>query len=158
MALIYFDSSALVKLLVQEEGSDLAAELWDGCDAALASRLAYPEVCAALAAACRNHDLGQDDLDAAEHAWEQYWASVRPVELTAAVERHAGQLARTHALRGADAVHLASALALADPDLIIAAWDRRLHSGAATAGLHVAPAELPRTGLPSPPAEQTTDS
>jgi predicted nucleic acid-binding protein len=143
MALIYFDSSALIKLLVQEEGSDLAAELWDGCDAALASRLAYPEVCAALAAAGRNHDLSHDDLDLAEQAWEQYWASVRPVELSATVERRAGQLARTHALRGDDAVHLASALALADPDLVIAAWDRRLHAGAANAGLQVAPAELP---------------
>lgn len=143
MALIYFDSSALVKLLVQEEGSDLAAELWDGCDAALASRLAYPEVCAALAAAGRNHDLSHNDLDLAERAWEQYWASVRPVELTVAVERLAGQLARTHALRGADAVHLASALVLADPDVIIAVWDRRLHAGAASAGLQVTPAELP---------------
>ena len=83
----------------------------------------------------------------AEQAWERYWASVRPVELTAAVERQAGQLARTHALRSADAVHLASALALADSDLVIAAWDRRLHAGAATAGLHVAPAELPRADL-----------
>jgi hypothetical protein len=42
MTLVYFDSSALVKLVVEEEGSELAAELWDGCDAALASRLAYP--------------------------------------------------------------------------------------------------------------------
>ena len=145
MTLVYFDSSALVKLVVDEDGSDLAAQLWDGCDAALASRLAYPEVRAALAAAGRNHDLSQDDLDTAEQAWEQYWASVRPVELTAAVERHAGQLARTHALRGADAVHLASALALADPDLILAAWDRRLHAGAAAAELRVAPANLPAT-------------
>jgi uncharacterized protein len=158
MALIYFDSSALVKLLVQEEGSDLAAELWDGCDAALASRLAYPEVCAALAAAGRNHDLSHDDLEVAEQTWEQYWASVRPVELTVAVERQARQLARTHALRGADAVHLASALALADPDLIIAAWDRRLHGGAGAAGLHVAPAELPRADLPSPPVQEPTNS
>ena len=71
MALAYFDSSALVKLVVQEEGSDLAADLWDSCDAALASRLAYPEVRAALAAAGRNHDLGHDDLDTAEQAWEQ---------------------------------------------------------------------------------------
>ena len=142
MALVYFDSSALVKLLVQEPGTDLAAELWDGCDAALASRLAYPEVRAALAAVGRNHDLSDDDLDTAEQAWEQYWAAVRPVELTAAVERHAGQLARTCALRGADAVHLASALAIGDPDLIIAVWDRRLHTGATTAGLHIAPAEL----------------
>ncbi len=57
MALVYFDSSALVKLVVEEAGSSLVAQLWDGCDAALASRLAYPEVRAALAAAARNHDL-----------------------------------------------------------------------------------------------------
>jgi uncharacterized protein len=154
VALIYFDSSALVKLLVQEQGSDLAAQLWDGCDAALASRLAYPEVCAALAAAGRNHDLSRDDLDVAEQAWEQYWTAVRPVELTAAVQHQAGQLARTHALRSADAVHLASALAIADPDLVMAAWDRRLHAGAATAGLLVAPAELPHADLPSPPGQR----
>jgi predicted nucleic acid-binding protein len=143
MALVYFDSSALVKLLVQEDGSDLAADLWDSCDAALASRLAYPEVRAALTAADRHHDLSDDDLDTAERAWEQYWAAVRPVELTAAVERRAGQLARSYALRGADAVHLASALALGDPELIIAVWDRRLHAGAASAELRVAPAQLP---------------
>jgi len=143
MALVYFDSSALVKLVVDEDGSDLTAEVWDGCDAALASRLAYPEVRAALAAACRNHDLSDADLVVAERAWEQYWAAIRPVELTAAVERHAGELTRSHALRGADAVHLASALAIGDPDLTVAVWDRRLHAGAATAGLPVAPARLP---------------
>ena len=71
-----------MKLLVEEAGSELAAELWDGCDAAVASRLAYPEVCAALAAASRNRDLDDHDLDAAEHAWDDYWAATRPVELT----------------------------------------------------------------------------
>jgi uncharacterized protein len=159
MTLVYFDSSALVKLVVDEDGSDLAAELWDGCDAALASRLAYPEVRAALAAACRNHDLSEADLDTAEQAWEQYWAAIRPVELTAAVERHAGTLARSHALRGAGAVHLASALAIGDPDLTLAVWDRRLHAGAATAGLPVAPAHLPapdRTSPPQSPADSTS--
>ena len=155
MALVYFDSSALVKLVVQETGSDLAAELWDGCDGTLASRLAYPEVRAALAAAGRNHDLSDDDLDTAEEAWEQFWAAVRPVEFTAAVERHAGQLARSHALRGADAVHLASALAIGDPDLVIAVWDRRLHAGAATAGLHIAPVDLDGPDPTSPPKPAT---
>lgn len=142
MALVYFDSSALVKLLAEEEGSDLAAELWDGCDAAVASRLAYSEVRAALAAAARNHDITEAELDQAEQDWGDYWAATRPVELTAAVERHAGQLARAHALRGADAVHLASALAIGDPDLIIAVWDRRLHTGARAAGCRLAPAQL----------------
>ncbi len=142
MALIYFDSSALVKLLAEEPGSDLAAELWDGCDAALASRLAYPEVRAALAAAARNHDITENELDAAERDWAGYWAAVRPVELTATVGRHAGELARTHALRGAEAVHLASALAIGEPDIIVAVWDRRLHAGAQAAGCRVAPARL----------------
>ncbi len=142
MPLVYFDSSAFVKLLVEEAGTELAVELWDGCDAAVASRLAYPEVRAALAAAARNHDLSDHDLGTAEHAWDDYWAATRPVELTAAVEQHAGQLARSHALRGADAVHLASALAIGDPDLVVAVWDRRLHAGARAAGVRVAPALL----------------
>jgi uncharacterized protein len=142
MALVYFDSSALVKLVVEETGTELVAELWDGCDAALASRLAYPEVRAALAAAARNHDLDSGKLAAAEGAWEEYWHAVRAVELTPAVTQHAGDLAREHDLRGADAVHLASALAIGDPDLVVAVWDRRLHSGARAAGTRVAPADL----------------
>jgi uncharacterized protein len=142
VALVYFDASASVKLLAEEAGSDLAAQLWDGCDAAVASRLAYPEVRAALAAAARNHDLDTRELDEAERAWEGYWAATRPVELTAAVERRAGQLAKEHSLRGADAVHLASALAIGDPDLVVAVWDRRLHAGARAVGLRVAPAQL----------------
>jgi uncharacterized protein len=142
VSLVYFDASASVKLLTEEEGSDLAAQLWDGCDAAVASRLAYPEVRAALAAAGRNHDLDTRQLADAEQAWEGYWAATRPVELTAGVEQRAGDLARIHALRGADAVHLASALAIGDSDLIVAVWDGRLHAGARAAGLRVAPAKL----------------
>jgi uncharacterized protein len=157
MSLVYFDSSAFVKLLAEEPGSDLAAQLWDTCDAAVSSRLAYPEVRAALAAAARNHDLNEDELDGAEQAWEEYWAASRPVELTAAVERRAGRLAREHALRGAGAVHLASALAIGDPDLVIAVWDRRLHTGAQAAGIRVAPALLdgtePSTAPQAPSAE-----
>lgn len=142
MAIVYFDSSALVKLVVEEADSDLAADMWDGCDAALSSRLAYPEVCAALAAAGRNRALDEADLATAERAWEEYWAAIRPVELRPEVERHAGHLARTHALRGADAVHLASAVAIGDPELVFAVWDQRLHAGATAARLRVAPFEL----------------
>ncbi len=142
MALVYFDSSALVKLVVEESGSDLAAELWDGCDAALSSRLAYPEVRAALAAAGRNHDLGAGGLAAALGAWEELWAATRPVELTADVERRAGELTAHHPLRGADAVHLASALAVGPAELVVAVWDRRLHAAVIAEQLVVAPATV----------------
>ena len=140
MALVYFDSSALVKLVLDEAGSDIAAALWNACDAALSSRLAYPEVCAALAAAGRSHDLTESEASAAAAEWETFWASMRPVELSADVEQTAGALAARHHLRGADAVHLASALALGSTDLTVAVWDKRLHAGAAAVGLAVAPA------------------
>ncbi|MBI2710941.1 MAG: type II toxin-antitoxin system VapC family toxin [Actinobacteria bacterium] len=142
MALVYFDASAFVKLVVEEAGSELAADMWDGCDAALSSRLAYPEVRAALASANRNHDLTDDGLAAAEAAWEEYWSATRPIELTRTVERHAGDLACQHALRGADAVHLASALAVDDPELLVAVWDQRLHAGARALRLRVAPLDI----------------
>lgn len=142
MPLAYFDASAFVKLLVEEPGTELAVALWDGCDAAVSSRLAYPEVRAALAAAHRNHDLDRNGLAQAEESWDAFWGATRPVELTAAVARHAGELAKDHALRGADAVHLASALAMSDRSLIVAVWDRRLHAGALATGIGVAPVTL----------------
>lgn len=140
--LVYFDASAFVKLLVEEPGTELAVALWDGCDGAVSSRLAYPEVRAALAGAHRNDDLDLDGLAQAEKSWDEFWAATRPVELTPAVGRHAGELAKEHSLRGADAVHLASALAMSDQSLIVAVWDQRLHAGALAARLGVAPATL----------------
>ena len=142
MAIAYFDSSALVKLVLDEPGSDIAAALWNGCDAALSSRLAYPEVCAALGAATRNRVLTATQSSAAAAEWEVFWESMRPVELSARVERMAGELATRHRLRGGDAVHLASAVALGSTDLVVAVWDKRLHSGVVAAGLSVAPATL----------------
>lgn len=143
MAIVYFDASALVKLIVDEAGSEVAAAIWDGCDAAFASRLAHPEVCAALAAAGRRGDLSPEDVAECEHRWQQFWASIRPVELNAQIEQTACRIARHHRLRGADAVHLASALALDSVDLVVAVWDRRLHAGAIAEHLAVVPATLP---------------
>ena len=140
MAIVYFDSSAFVKLLVEEDGSDLAASLWDGCDAAVSSRLAYPEVCAALAAAGRNRQLTGTAQASAEGTWHEFWSATRPIELTEQVADRAGELARAHALRGADAIHLASVLALSHNEVIVAVWDVRLREGVEVLGLQVAPA------------------
>jgi hypothetical protein len=49
---------------------------------------------------------------------------------------------------GARAVHLASALAVADPDLIVAVWDRRLHAGLSRPGSALPqPSSVRWTGL-----------
>jgi predicted nucleic acid-binding protein len=142
VSLVYFDASALVKLVVREEGSELSRQLWDGGDAVLSSRLAFPEVCAALARAERNHVLDRVAHRRARRWWERLWAAVRPVELSGTVTARGGELATSHPLSGADAIHLASAEALGVADVVVATWDRRLHTAARHHGFSVAPATL----------------
>ncbi len=140
--LAYLDASAAVKLLVVEEGTHTALELWNAADVLLASRLTYPEVRAALAAADRSGRFAAGGSGRAHEAWERVWAAVRAIELTEEIASEAGRLAARWALRGGDAVHLASALAVPAPDLVVAVWDRRLHAAALAAGLQVVPAQL----------------
>lgn len=134
-----FDSSAFVKLLIDEPGSELAEELWNEADTVTASRLALPEVSAALSAARRAARLDEVSERKARRAWSTYWAAVDVVDLTSAVAADAANLAGRHFLGGADAVHLASARTLSAGDPILVSWDRRLSAVALEAGLSVAP-------------------
>ncbi|HSR23270.1 MAG TPA: type II toxin-antitoxin system VapC family toxin [Candidatus Eisenbacteria bacterium] len=74
-------------------------------------------------------------LDRALAAWDGLWAQVAPVLLDEPLAKMAGQLARVHALRGADAVHLAAAQATGS-DLLLSA-DRQLCAAAQRCGLGV---------------------
>lgn len=139
MTLAYLDSSALVKLVVEEDGSDEVAKLWDGADAVVTSRVAHPEVRAALAAAHRDRRLDDTGHNAAKQSWREFHSALRMVEVNAALEDRAGALAETHALSGFDAIHLASALTLAEAPVILATWDRRLRTAARTIGLATLP-------------------
>lgn len=140
--LVCFDSSALVKLLVDEQGSDLVGRLWDDADALVASRLVVPEVSAALHAAHRSRRLDDRALRLALTLWNTYLPALRMVELGPSLAGMAAHLTVAHALAGADAVHLASALALDRADPVLAVWDSRLHAGARAAGVRTVPATL----------------
>lgn len=139
MAVCYFDSSALVKMLLDESESDLARSLWGGADLVLTSVVAYAEVRAALAMASRLERLTESDHVRAKAYWERMWESISTVEATRDVVERAGSLAERHQLRGFDAVHLASASVVASTLLIVATWDEQLSDAAAAMGYSVAP-------------------
>lgn len=137
---VYFDSSALVKLVLNEEDREIAVATWDECNIASSSLLAYPETCAAIAAAGRARRFAAGGEEAAQAEWEYYWSATQPIELTNEVALDAGRLAKLHALRGADAVHLASALRMAEAAPLFAVFDARLAAAALDEGFAVVPA------------------
>jgi predicted nucleic acid-binding protein len=134
----YFETSAFVKLMIDEDGSDHAGILWDASDILVTSRLTYPESRAALAAAHRASRLSARRLRDAKGALETRFQEVDVVEVTDGVVRRAGDLCDSHALRGYDAVHLASALLIDTPDVVLATWDVELAEAARIVGLDVA--------------------
>jgi predicted nucleic acid-binding protein len=60
------------------------------------------------------------------------------VEVDDMLARRAGHLAEAHGLRGYDAVHLAAADRVRDPDLVVVAGDGALLAAAATEGIAIA--------------------
>jgi uncharacterized protein len=142
VSVAYFDSSALVKLVVDEPGSEDVARSWDAVDSVLTSRVANPEVRAALAAARRDARLDTRAYRQAKAGWDELHRTLRLVEVTAQLEQEAGELAGRHALSGSDAVHLASALTVAAVPVVVATWDARLHRAAHASGLATLPGQL----------------
>lgn len=142
MTLAFWDSSGFVKLLIEEPGRDVAVEIWNDAADLLASRLAVPEVSAAIAIARRTGRLDERSEYEARRRWARHLGSIELIELSPAVGDTAAALAAEHNLSGADAVHLASALTLGEVDPVLVTWDRRLSTAAVAAGLIVAPRDL----------------
>ncbi|HZP28461.1 MAG TPA: type II toxin-antitoxin system VapC family toxin [Acidimicrobiia bacterium] len=134
----YFDTSAVVPLLVEEPGSNRAAAVWDEADRVTSARLLYPEARAALAQARRQDRLDAPGLRAAVDGLERLVGLLDMIEITETLARRAGELAVSHSLRGYDAIPVATAELLHDPNLVVAAGDVALLDACEALGIAVA--------------------
>jgi predicted nucleic acid-binding protein len=110
--ILYLDTSSLVKLYVDEPGSEEVGRLLVNADIAATSVLAYPEARAALARRRRERSLTPASHRRARAALDADWPRVLSLDVAEPLAREAGQLAERHRLRGFDAVHLASYLTI----------------------------------------------
>ena len=140
----YFDTSAVLPLLIAEPGSDRAGVLWDGADRVVSVRLVYPEARAALAQAERLGRLSVRQLRDAVTEFDALFEQIDLVEVDDVLARRAGELAEARRLRGYDAVHLAAAVRVRDPSVVMVAGGGALLAAAAAEGMAVA--ELVRPG------------
>jgi uncharacterized protein len=133
--IVYFDTSALVPIVIDEDTSTAATRLWDEADRVISSRLVYAEARAALGLACRIGRLDETRLRSAVRGLEDLVSHLDVVEVTDQVVRRAGTLVESLSLRGYDAIHVASAELLDDADLVVAAGDEHVARAARTLGL-----------------------
>jgi predicted nucleic acid-binding protein len=136
----FWDSSAVVPLLVQEQESESMQALLDEDPVQLVWWGTTVECASALSRAGRSGGLGADE---ARRAFEdlgrlqQGWHEVQPVE---PVRSLAARLLRVHPLRAADALQLAAALVAAEgrPETLeVVTLDGRLSDAARVEGLVV---------------------
>lgn len=134
--ILFADTSALIKLYIEEAGSVAMAERARGVRIAL-SELAYAEVYSTFARRRREDLLTDREHDELAARFEHDWEGVIAVSVRPALAGRVPRLVREHPLRGADAVHLASALALREAGLEVtfAVADARLAQAAAHEGL-----------------------
>jgi uncharacterized protein len=137
---VYTDASALVKRVVDEDGSALAADVWDTAQQVISSDLVYPEARAALGAARRSGRLDDAGLRRAVCRLERIYGDVELVQVDDQIAGLAGGLAERYELGGGEAVHLATALSLDAPRVVVATWSPDLAKASAENGLAVVPA------------------
>jgi hypothetical protein len=132
---VFFDSSAFVKRYVREEGTDIVLSWCDQATELCLSGIALPEIVSAF---CRL--LREDRVSPVQyrHLKTMLMADISDAaicDLTPEVIRQSIISLEKNVLRGMDAIHLGSALAL-NVDLFVSA-DARQCDAATQAGLRV---------------------
>jgi predicted nucleic acid-binding protein len=134
----YLDTSALIKLYVDEEGSDALWGWLEGQQPATC-RITFAEARAGIARREREVPLAHDVWTIARERLAADWPLYRIVEVTQALVETAGDYADTFGLRGYDAVQLAAAhavgRALAGETTHFVSFDRKLNRAARLLGL-----------------------
>lgn len=140
--IVYFDTSALLKRYVLEAGSEAIAALWKQATGSATSQILYAEVLASFARKRREQPGAADVLDEALRLFRDDWMGLHRIDVDAEVNRVVDELLGRHPLRGADAIHLASALRLRDlvqGDVTFACADVALVNAARAEGFAIAP-------------------
>ncbi len=143
----YLDASALVKRYLVERGSRETIALTAESEMIATSIVTRAEVAAALAKGVRVGIVTEDRARKAQRSFTGDWPDIVRVPVTEALVERAEALAWDHALRGYDAVQLASAVTLRESvgtEIMLATFDQQLWDAAPRAGLRAWPDKLPR--------------
>ena len=140
--LLFCDTSALIKLLIDEPDSAQIHQASERAGLIAACRITWAEAMAAMARRQRDDPTSADDIETARQRLSMLWSSFTIVEVSQKLVEAAGRFADGFALEGYDSVQLAATHELhvnTEQKVLFACYDRRLNQAAQLLQLDVMP-------------------
>jgi uncharacterized protein len=131
--ILFCDTSALLKLFIDEQGSESMIEACSSSEGIAVCRITWAESMAAFARRTRFKGAIESGLAQAQSIFERAWPDFVIADVTQPLVEKAGMYADAFALRGYDSVQLAAAHNLhqqLDLPMTFACFDRRLNQAA----------------------------
>ena len=138
--ILFCDTSALVKLYIDEMGSANVKQALAKASSAVVSRITWVEIHSAFARRAREKTDNAATLELAKVSIKTDWPSFAVTEITQPLTELAANYADAFALRACDSVQLASATEvkrIAQTSVLFACYDLRLNKAAALLGLEI---------------------
>lgn len=140
--ILFLDTSALVKLYIEEEGSAAVMAQTEAADVLAASRIAWVELMSALARRAREQPQAAPALETARKRFAADWPQFLVIEATQSLVELAGDYTDTFALRAYDALQLAAVQSIharLPGEVRLSCFDARLLKAAKVLGIERGP-------------------
>lgn len=128
MTPIFLETSALLRMLFDEEGGDLVTERLQNAERTVASRLIRVEAERVLIRLSLDRARNHSHVLELERELRRLWPKMDFIEVTREICDLAGRIAPRSRLRSLDAIHLATYFRVKelDPDIELVTFDERI--------------------------------
>jgi predicted nucleic acid-binding protein len=138
--ILYLDTSALVKLYVEEEYSSTVEQAVSNAEIVATHLIAYVEAQAAFARLIREGVISEEAWENIQKDFKKDWPCYMKIGINQSLLEQASKFAKAFGLRAYDSVHLAAAellLKATREDIIFGCFDKKLNQAARIIGFTI---------------------
>ncbi|CAN5419374.1 type II toxin-antitoxin system VapC family toxin [soil metagenome] len=138
--ILYLDTSALVKVYINEDASEYVKASLSAYDVIASHMIAFVEAHSAFARLHREQKITEITFTNVKNEFVLEWSNYMQIDMLPSIVKHACDLTETFALRAYDSLHLAAAhwLLLENQKAVtFACFDNKLNRAAAILGLNL---------------------
>jgi hypothetical protein len=138
--IIYYDTSALLKIDINETYSDLVRQIISDNKINYISTLSYVEINSVFSRCLNDGQISEEELIFFKSSFNNDFKIFQKIPIDLNILKRAAELTYSSGLRTLDSIHLASIEYLkltANDELVFACFDKKLNEGAKELGINI---------------------